>query len=157
MTQCHFLRFAHPATVKGVLESTSKLLSVAPKRGGCGGMKPEPAVSRALHLPAHQDLHGSAVQRLPGRLPYPCPRLPEVGRSLLDTVARELDQLANVSGPPSVLSLGQCSIHIRGVGSSLAWITPAAIASAELMMDAPGLLRSSEQITTGASRMSSGR
>jgi hypothetical protein len=157
MTQCHFLRFAHPATVKGDPESTSKLLSVAPKRGGCGGMKLEPAVSRALHLPAHQDLHGSAVQRLPGRLPYPCPRLTEVGCSLLDTVDREHDQLANVSGPPSELSLGQCSIHTRGVGSSLARITPAAIASAELVIEPPGLLGSSEQTTTGASRTSLGR
>jgi hypothetical protein len=39
----------------------------------------------------------------------------------------------------------------------LARITAAAIASEELMIDSPGLLGTSEQITTGASRMSSGR
>jgi hypothetical protein len=52
---------------------------------------------------------------------------------------------------------GRCSIHINGVGSSLARITPAAITSAELVIEPPGLLGSSEQITTGASCTSSGR
>src|SRR5215207_9471899 len=46
----------------------------------------------------------------------------------------------NVSAPPCVLSLGQCSIHTRGVGNLLAWITPAAITSAELVIEPPGLL-----------------
>jgi hypothetical protein len=69
------------------------IVSATPKGGSCGGMKPEPVVSPALHLPSHQHLHDSAVERLPRRLSYPCPRLPEVGRSLLGLVAREHDQI----------------------------------------------------------------
>src|SRR5215208_3611361 len=38
------------------------------------------STATSLHLPANQDLHGSTVQPLPGCAPYPCPRLPEVGR-----------------------------------------------------------------------------
>jgi len=36
---------------------------------------------------------------------------------------------SNVSSPTSILSLGRCSIHTKGVGNLLARITPAAIAS----------------------------
>jgi hypothetical protein len=39
----------------------------------------------------------------------------------------------------------------------LARITPAAIVSAELVIEPPGLLGTSEQITTGESPVSSGR
>jgi hypothetical protein len=46
--------------------------------------------------------------------------------------------------------------HQRG-GQLVGRITPAVITSAELVIEPPGLLGSSEQITTGASRMSSGR
>src|ERR687889_2720855 len=31
------------------------------RRGSCGGMKPEPAVSPALQIPSHQELHASTV------------------------------------------------------------------------------------------------
>jgi hypothetical protein len=51
----------------------------------------------------------------------------------------------------------QRSIHTRGLGNPWARITPAAISSAELLIEPSGVLGSSEQITTGASRMSSGR
>ena len=50
-------------------------------------------VATSLHLSSHQDLHASAVQRLPRSVPYPCPRLPEVGRPLRNLVARENDQI----------------------------------------------------------------
>src|SRR5215212_2870093 len=51
-----------------------------------------PSVS-TLYLISYQHLHASTVERLPGRLSYPCPRLPEVGRPLRNLVAEEHDEI----------------------------------------------------------------
>jgi len=49
------------------------------------------SIDPSPHIPL-QETTDSTVQRLPCSIPYPGPRLPEVGRPLYDLVAREDDQ-----------------------------------------------------------------
>jgi hypothetical protein len=115
------------------------------------------AATLFLYLPSHQCLYGGTVQPLPGCIAYPCPRLSKVGRPLLHLVAREDHQLecfVSTVGAPlgPVLDPYQRSRqpvgadHVRRYNLLRSWLL--------ILRD---LLGSSEQITTGESRASSGR
>jgi hypothetical protein len=102
-------------------------------------------------------LHSLAVERLPGGLSYGEPRLPRVGRPLLYLVAGEHHQLeglgVSVRCPLGVV-LAPHGLHAEPA----VWrMTSAAMWCAEWVTEEPSFLGSSERMTTGASRSSSGR